>query len=363
MRRCRTCVIPDTRPDTAFDETGRCSACLAYDKRKDIDWNARMNDLRHLIIESQAMHGGPYDCVVPSSGGKDSHYQVLTLIELGSRPLVVTASTCHLTEIGRRNIDNLARYATTIEVTPNRTVRAKLNRIGLEDVGDISWPEHASIFTTPFRMAANFGIPLIFYGESPQNQYGGPPDSEEGRKMTRRWVSEFGGFLGLRAVDMVGREGITDPDMQDYTLPPLEPEAYFLGQFIPWDSQRNATVAHQAGFHYDMPTQANLWGYENLDNAQTGLHDHLMYRKYGYGRGAAQASVSVRTGRLSREDALAFVKHFDGLFPYRYAGVTIKEVLDRIGMTMDELDKVLDRFTNRALFDGEVDRRPILKGE
>lgn len=32
-----------------------------------------------------------------------------------------------------------------IEVTTNRVVRAKLNRIGLTEVGDISWPEHVSI--------------------------------------------------------------------------------------------------------------------------------------------------------------------------------------------------------------------------
>ena len=35
---------------------------------------------------------------------------------------MVTATTCHPTEIGRANISNLARYATTIEVTANRTV-------------------------------------------------------------------------------------------------------------------------------------------------------------------------------------------------------------------------------------------------
>lgn len=363
MVRCKRCVLPTTRPDTQFVD-GICSACLAYDKRKDIDWNARMNELRHLLIDSQAMHAGPYDCVVPSSGGKDSHYQVLTLIELGARPLVVTASTCHLTEIGRKNIDNLSRYATTIEVTPNRNVRAKLNRIGLEDVGDISWPEHASIFTTPFRVAAAFGIPLIFYGESPQNQYGGPPDSDEGRQMTRRWVSEFGGFLGLRAADIVGREGITARDMLDYTLPPLEPEAYFLGQFIPWDSARNAGLARKAGMICDVfitPTPANWWPFENLDNAGTGLHDHLMYRKYGYGRGCAQISVDIRAGKIDRAAALRWVSEVDGVFPYTYMEVPISAVLERIGMREEDLDRVLDRFTNRALFDGEVDRRPILK--
>ena len=33
-----------------------------------------------------------------------------------------------------------------IEVTTNRVVRAKLNRIGLTEVGDISWPEHGYFY-------------------------------------------------------------------------------------------------------------------------------------------------------------------------------------------------------------------------
>ncbi|KKN16257.1 hypothetical protein LCGC14_0977660, partial [marine sediment metagenome] len=61
-----------------------------------------------LQILKSGKNDSGYDCIVPSSGGKDSHWQVLKLIELGVRPLVVTASTCHLTEIGRKNIDNLA---------------------------------------------------------------------------------------------------------------------------------------------------------------------------------------------------------------------------------------------------------------
>jgi hypothetical protein len=65
--------------------------------------------------------------------------------------------------------------------------------------------------------------------------------------MTRRWVSEFGGFLGLRPADFVGMEGITERDMADY-MPRPRPagtsiEAHFLGQYLPWDSRRNAEVA------------------------------------------------------------------------------------------------------------------------
>jgi hypothetical protein len=301
-------------------------------------------------------------CIVPSSGGKDSTYQVMTLLALGADVTVVTATTCHLTPIGRANIDNLARYARTIEVSPNKTVRAKLNRLGLEMVGDISWPEHAAIFSTPFRMSQALGIPLLFYGENPQDQYGGPLGSGEAQRLTARWRSEFGGFLGLRPDDFVGLEGITDADMDDYRFPTDSvAEAHFLGQYLPWDSHRNAEVAIAAGMKVCReslglglmverpPCEANWWKAENLDNAQTGLHDHLMFKKFGFGRGCQQISCDVRAGLVSRLDALDWLKHHDGKYPTRYAGVFEYEVLDRIGMTRARLDELIERFSGAAL--------------
>ena len=358
MNRCRLCVLPTSRPDTAFVD-GVCSACLAYQKRPAIDWDARKAELLQLLDR----HGGR--CIVPSSGGKDSTYQALKLIELGADVTVVTATTCHLTEIGRKNIDNLARYARTIEVTPNRTIRAKLNRLGLTLVGDISWAEHVAIFTTPFRVAQALGIGLLFYGESPQNQYGGPIGTEEARQLTRRWRSEFGGFLGLRPSDMVGQDGITERDMQDYTLPEKdEAEAYFLGQFIPWDSHLNARVALAAGMKQQLPSAANWWDHENLDCAMTGIHDFYSYLKYGFARAAAQTSVDVRAGVMMREDALRIVEERDGLFPLEYVGTSIDEVLAHIGMSRAEFMFSCKTFTNHELFQEsklEWGRRPALK--
>lgn len=342
MRWCTKCLYPDTKPDLYFDEQGVCSACTAFDKRKEIDWAARESDL--LRILETAKNGSGYDCIVPSSGGKDSHWQTLKLIELGVRPLVVTATTCHLTDIGRKNIDNLARYATTIEVTPNRTVRAKLNRLGLELVGDISWPEHVSIFTTPFRMAVDLGIPLIFYGECPQEAYGGPPGTEEAREMTQRWTQEFGGFLGLRPSDMVGQEGITEADMSDYLMPNVENvAAYFLGQFYEWDSRRNWGRAVAAGMISILPTPRNWWPGENLDNAQTGLHDWGMFQKFGYGRATAQISVDIRYGRINRETALKEVERRESLYPSEYMSVRIEDILKPLGLMRNEFDAIMDR--------------------
>jgi hypothetical protein len=335
--------MPNTRPDTPFID-GECSACVSYRKRATVDWSAREKELLQILDR----HNGR--CIVPSSGGKDSTWQVLKLLELGADVTIVTARTCHLTPIGRANIDNLARYARTIEVVPNMSVRAKLNRLGLELVGDISWPEHCAIFTTPFNMAADLGIPLLFYGECPQEAYGGPLGSDENRQMTLRWRSEFGGFLGLRPADFVGMEGITDRDMEDYSIadPSYPVEAYFLGQFYEWDSRRNAEVAISHGMQVALPFGGNCWEFENLDNASTGLHDYFMRLKYGFSRGTQQVSVDVRSGFRSREPALRWALSSEraGL-PDVYAGVRLAEILDRIGMTRQQLDACIERFSNK----------------
>ena len=348
MNRCTRCLIPDSRPDTYFED-GVCSACLEHDRREVVDWHARREELAGLLARHRR-HGAEFDCIVPSSGGKDSHAQVLTLLELDARPLVVTATTCHLTPIGRRNIDNLARYATTLEASPNKRVRATLNRLALELVGDISWPEHVAIHTVPFKVAVQMGIPLVFYGENPLAQYGGPPGEQAAKRMTRRWVSEFGGFLGLRPSDLVGMEGLTARDMSDYTGPSDEAleaagvEVHFLGQYIPWDSHANAEKAKAAGMEQARPSPANWWAHENLDNAQTGLHDWMMYRKYGYGRGCAQISVDIRRGLIGREEARIWLDMHDGEFPMTYAGVPIADVLERVGLSMSMLLEISDQF-------------------
>lgn len=345
MRRCITCCYPDTKPDLFFNEDGECSACVNAKKKPTIDWDTRKKELEQLLDR----HNGRV--IVPSSGGKDSSYIAITMKEMGADVTAITATTCYLTDLGRKNIDNLARHVRTIEVTPNQMVRGKLNRLGLQLVGDISLPEHMAIFTTPFKMAVNLGIPLIMYGENSQFEYGGPPGSEGAREMTRRWVHEFGGHLGVRPSDLVGHDGITAIDMRDYEFPKTEDmnaagiEAHFLGQYLPWDSHKNAEIAMECGMEALLPSPANWWPWENLDNAQTGIHDYMMYRKYGYGRGCAQISVDVRNGLVSRETALRWVEEHDGIFPEIYAGVHIDEVLDRIGMDRNGLDVIIERFT------------------
>lgn len=358
LRYCARCVMPETKPDLKIDEEGVCSACRYYEGRKEVDWTQRKEELRTILDKYRSKDGSAYDCIVPVSGGKDSHYQVITMLQMGMNPLCVTATTDHLTALGRRNIENLKRLGVDyIEVSQNPVVRRRINRLALNMVGDISWPEHVAIFTIPIRIAAQMKIPLIIWGENPQNEYGGPAANAKDNTLTRRWLEEFGGLLGLRVTDLVGQEGITARNLIQYTYPTdAELKAagvtgLFLGHYVPWDGYRNALVAQAHGFEtYPKTVEGSLVNYENLDNAHTGVHDYFKFLKYGFARATDIACLHVRRGRIAREEAIELVKRHDGKFPWNYLGVPLADLLKEIGMTVDEFVKVADRFTNKKIF-------------
>jgi N-acetyl sugar amidotransferase len=357
LQYCTRCVMPHTKPDLHIDEQGVCNACRSYESRKDVDWDARRKELL-AVVERYRRHGANWDCIVPVSGGKDSTYQVVRMLQLGLNPLCVTATTCDLSAIGRKNIDNIKRLGVDyMEFSPNPLVRAKLNRIGLTQVGDVSWPEHVGIFTIPVRAAVQFGVPLIVWGENSQHEYGGPAAAAENNVLNRRWLEEFGGLLGLRVSDLVGIEGIRPEHLIPYRYPSDEElqrvgvTGLFLGYYLPWDGLANALIATANGFTtFDHAIEGSMVNYENLDNHQTGIHDYFKFLKFGFARATDIACLHVRRGRISRQDALEIVRKQDGKFPWSYLGKPLADILAPLDMSVEEFVKVCDQFTNKKIF-------------
>ncbi len=358
IRYCDCCVMPETKPDLFIDEEGVCSACRNMEKRQAVDWEYRKQELLKVLDRYRSKDGSNYDCIVPVSGGKDSHFQVIRMLELGINPLCVTSTTDKLSDIGRRNIENLKNLGVDyIEVTVNPSMRRTINKLALTQIGDISWPEHVVIFTIPVRIAIQFNIPLIIWGENPQNEYGGPASATENNTLTRRWLEEFGGLLGLRVSDLIGQEGIERKHLIQYSYPSDEDlqkvglTGLFLGYYLPWDGYQNALYAQAHGFQtYHKPVEGSLVNYENLDNYQTGIHDYFKFLKYAFGRATDLACLHIRRGRLSRQDAIKLVRMHDGKFPWVYLGCHIEEILKDVDMTLDEFIHICDRFTNKKLF-------------
>ena len=358
IQYCTICLLPETKPDLKFDEKGVCSACTAYKNRAAVDWDARQLEFDSVISKFKSKSVSKWDCIIPVSGGKDSTAQVLKILEYGLNPLCVTATTCDLSQVGRNNIENIKNLGVDyIEFSPNPVVRKKLNRIGLEVVGDIAWPEHVGIFTIPVRAAVDYRVPLIIWGENSQNEYGGPASAQDSPYLNRRWLEEFGGMLGLRVSDLHGSQGISEKDLIPYSYPSevelndVGVTGLFLGHYFPWDGLSNYLLAQAHGFEsFGSVVEGSMVDYENLDNHQHGIHDYFKFLKFGFGRATDIASLHVRRGRLTRYEALQIVKKNDGKYPWTYLGKPLEKILNRIDISVSEFDRICDRFTNRNLF-------------
>ena len=350
--------MPDTKPDLFLDDEGICNACRSYENRAEVDWTKRYDELQEILSKYKNKDGTNWDCIVPVSGGKDSTYQVVKMLQLGLNPLCVTSTTCDLSNIGRKNIENIKNLGVDyVEMSPNPNIRAKLNSIGLKQVGDISWPEHVGIFTIPVRAAVQYKVPLIVWGENSQNEYGGPAAAADDSILNRRWLEEFGGLLGMRVADLIGMEGIEKKDLICYTYPTDEElekvgvTGLFLGHYIPWDGLSNALIAQANGFtNYSKIVEGSMVSYENLDNHQTGIHDYFKFLKFGFGRTTDLVCMQIRRGRITRQDGLDTVMRLDGKFPWEYLGKSLNEILKPLNITLDEFIRLCDKFTNKKIF-------------
>lgn len=359
IRYCKKCLFPETKPDLSFNDEGICSACQAADqKNKGIDWEQRKKEFFEIIdYYKKPKDQIGYDCLIPVSGGKDSTYQAYFMKEVcGLNPLCVCFETTAMTEVGQKNLDNISKMGIdVIFFKKNYNAYREMVIEGFKRVGDEMWPNHLGIFTIPVNVAVKFNIPLIIWGENPQQEYGGPNlDSVKNRILNRRWLEEFGGLLGNRIQDMIGVNGLTEKELTPYFYPSDEDiervgiTGIFLGHYFFWDARKQLEIVKNHGFlvKEDGPIEGTYTNYENLDEKMHGLHDYLKFVKYGFGRATDHACIDIRNDRLTRDEGKELVMKYDGKYPH-YA---VSEFIKYSGLSKEEIDQVIDSYTNPIIF-------------
>jgi glucosamine--fructose-6-phosphate aminotransferase (isomerizing) len=107
--RCSRCVLPDNYPGISFGADGACNFCGEYKKLHYLGSEALVSDLKAVPRGT-----GPYDCVVPVSGGKDSTYVLYYLTTvLGMKTIAVNYDN-GFTQLQAR--ENLRRITETLGV-------------------------------------------------------------------------------------------------------------------------------------------------------------------------------------------------------------------------------------------------------
>jgi len=368
VRYCKKCIMPATRPEQVFKD-GICDACYsAQAKHKEIDWSERQKEFEEILSKYRS-NGTQYDCIIPVSGGKDSCYQAITMRDkYKMNPLCVNFVPCDVTDVGHKNLVFLRDQGfDLIQVAPNRKSYRELVRIGLFKLGDSCWPEHIGMFTIPSRIAVNFKVPLIIWGENSQFEYGGPAAKRENNFLDRSWLEQFM-MLGHRLSDVV-HDGVEMNDIKSLIYPSDEEirevgvTGLFLGYYEKWDSKKNAEMMISKGWHTnpDGPVEGAYNNIENLDCKWIGgLHDYMKFLKYGYGRATDQLCIEIRSGYMTRSEAIEKLRNTDeGKIPWKY----IPDLLEYLSISKEEFLENLDRFTNKTIFERDEETGELKKDE
>lgn len=310
MKWCRSCVLPDSRPNLVIGPDGVCSACASHGIKRTIDWDARAQAFRRVVADAKARSRG-YDCLIPVSGGKDSTWQTAVCLEHGLKPLAVTWRPPGRTELGQRNLDNLIRLGVDhIDYSISPAVEKAFTLRTLERNGAPATPMHMAIFNIPLTIAARFGIPLVVWGENSAFEYGGADEESRGFQLNRAWLAKYGVTNGTTAADWVD-ETLTEKDLTPYFGPgdqELEKAgttAVFLGYYFEWDAAKTAAFAAGRGFETGSQARTGIYDFADLDDDFISVHHWFKWYKFGFTRAFDNLSLEIRNGRMTRDQALA----------------------------------------------------------
>jgi len=355
---CKNCLNMSTRPRISFDERGWCNACQWMEEKQSIDWSIRQNQLNELIFKYKSKARN-FDCLVPVSGGKDGSYVAYMLKhKYGMNPLAVTVRPALSLPIGDQNLFNFIQSGYNhIHITVNPNVLDRLNKYGFIEKGFPYYGWLIAISTACIKTAVNFKVPLIFYGEDGEVEYGGTTESKDKPLFDIDYIKAKyleGGY------QLVLDRLIADGDFSEADLAflkfPTEEEYKEIGlsfthwsYFEAWDSYRNYVVAKEncGLIEKEEGSVDTFTNFSQNDQALYTLHAYLMYLKFGFGRATQDAGIEIRRGSMTRDQALNLVKMYDNAYPCDL----IDTFLEYYKMNKEDFDAVLDRYANKDLFE------------
>ena len=374
VKFCTRCVMSNQRPVSevefkhniqtkkktmAFDTAGVCDACRANEQKEKIDWEKREKELLYLLDQYRSKDGS-YDCLVPGSGGKDSAFQAHILkYKYGMNPLTVTWPPIMYTDYGYENWKNWIDIGgfDNLSFRRNGRVMKLLTRLAIEN---LLHPFQTFILGQKNlgpKLAAKFGIPLVFYGEN-EAEYGNPiADNSSSLRdksfHTFKHIDEL--FLGGVSVkELKEKYNVSVSDLLAFLPAPADElekaniQVHYLGYYLRWTPQEVYYYATEhTGFKArPFRTQGTYSKYNSIDDMIDDLHYYTTFIKFGIGRATYDASQEIRNHHITREEGQALVKKFDGEFPDRY----FSQIMEYIDMQPEAFHTLCDSFRSPHLW-------------
>ncbi len=357
MKYCKKCLQPDTRPGISFNTDDICPACTYQEKDKSVDWRKREYELEKIVKFARDNSSNNYDCIIGVSGGKDSTRQSLFVRDvLKLKPLLVMMSypPDQLTIRGANNASNLISLGfDCITCYPSPTTWKFLMKKGFFNYSNWAKSTEFALFSSVPKIAIDYKIPLIWWGENPAHQLGdlntlgkNGYDGNSLRKMNTlsgdsKWMLD----KHIHEEDILQYMYPTEKDFIDNKI-----QIVFLSYFWKeWSLVDNGIFSALRGLEISQDSPAvtgDLYGISALDEDWVPLNQMIKYLKFGFGKITDFVNEEIRNNKMSRSEAIELCEKYDG----KCSDQSIDSFCEYIEITKKEFWATVNKSVNLSLF-------------
>lgn len=304
LETCTRCIMDTSAADITFDTDGVCSYCTDFLKTKQgiltLAPEERDAKFRQLVAKvREDGRGKPYDCIVGVSGGVDSSWVLVKVVEAGLRPLAVHMDNGWNSELAQNNIENLVRTLNVdlhTHVIDWTEIRGLMEAFFAADVLDVELLYDNAMLAVNYRQAAKYGLSYLLSGANTATEGMRMPPNWNWNKWDKRNIvgisRRFGGPR-LRTFPAIGTfELIQHTFLRKIHWVPLLDFTDFR--------KSSALERLTAEFGY------KPYAYKHYESVFTRFYQgYILPEKFGVDKRKLHLSTLIMTGEMTRDQALA----------------------------------------------------------
>jgi len=329
---CSRCIYDDTIPNISFNEEGVCNYCRQHEQM-DVEYPVGDEGRRRLEQMAdeikKAGKNRKYDVVVGVSGGCDSSYMLHLAKELGLRPLAAHFDNTWNSRIAVENIKSITEKLDVdlfTYVVNNKEYNDIFKSFFIASVPEIDTPSDIALATTHYLAAHKYKIKYIW----------------EGHSFRSEGISPIGWFyMDAKYIQTIHNK-FGSKNMK--TFPNL-----WMGRWLKWSIINGIKKVRPLYYLNYNKEEIKKFLSENLGWQWYGGHhmenrtayftnNYYLPKKFGIDLRYCEYSALIRSGRMTRDDALIQIKEPKPIDPEILA-----EIKKRLDFTDEEFDEVMAR--------------------
>ncbi len=319
MERCSICTLPANHPRAELDEQKVCKSCrdkVVQEKKQNI-----FKDEDHLIAALKPFKGvgKKYDVVVPLSGGVDSSFALIRIVEkFGLKPLVFHNDHGFEDAVATENVRKLCASLDVDlllwqhDFNFMKTLWRHLNTSNIPGASACYLCANV-IYMNALELANAFEVPLLINGYSK-----GQAEIIEQKKRGTDILAQYLQYISkndpkfsqefITKYKILSRQrifsGVEDleggPTNQVLTIP------FFLFSFYKTDK---ATLQAECRKRFDWQPMKTSYPSRTTNCEMIWLNTYVDKKKFGYSIYDEEYAGMVRSGDMTAEQALSDLEH------------------------------------------------------